>query len=466
MSSDVVVIGAGIAGYAAALRLRQAGASVTLVTKGVGGLPLSPGTVDVLGRLGGSAGPAGPAFGDSDQARSERRAVTHPYATIDTPDQLPLGHPYRVIGRQATAAGVEHLTALVGPELLPARPDAPGQGPENLWLPTALGAVRPSLLVPASMQASVLRAGGSYLVVGLSRLKDLSAQMVAGNLNRSELPGGQGVQARAISIDFVARCGEADSNAVAHARALDQASGREELVSLLRQHVREGETVLLPAVLGLESPTVFHELSQALGVPVGEIPLVPPSVPGLRLEHRLERLATRARVRIIQGGRVVGARTRKGRLVSVTSAAAARPMEHRAQAFVLAAGGFESGALAMDSYGNITDTVLGLPLAGASSQGADNLRRLLHRDYWGTPQGLFRVGLGVDASMRPLGPDGEPALEGVYAAGGVLAGAVRWSEMSGDGIALGSAQAATDSVLAELGATVGAGATTNPEEHS
>ncbi|MDU0349108.1 FAD-dependent oxidoreductase, partial [Actinomyces sp. MRS3W] len=57
MSSDVVVIGAGISGYAAALRLRRAGATVTLVTKGMGGLALSPGTIDVLGRLGGAAGP-------------------------------------------------------------------------------------------------------------------------------------------------------------------------------------------------------------------------------------------------------------------------------------------------------------------------------------------------------------------------------------------------------------------------
>ena len=36
--SDVVVIGAGLAGLTAALRLARAGQSVTLVTKGPGGL--------------------------------------------------------------------------------------------------------------------------------------------------------------------------------------------------------------------------------------------------------------------------------------------------------------------------------------------------------------------------------------------------------------------------------------------
>ena len=46
---DAVVIGAGLAGLTAALRLAHGGAKVTLVTKGIGGLQLSQGTVDLLG---------------------------------------------------------------------------------------------------------------------------------------------------------------------------------------------------------------------------------------------------------------------------------------------------------------------------------------------------------------------------------------------------------------------------------
>ena len=47
--SDVVVIGAGLAGLAATVRLQEQGREVTLVTKGIGGLQLGQGTVDVLG---------------------------------------------------------------------------------------------------------------------------------------------------------------------------------------------------------------------------------------------------------------------------------------------------------------------------------------------------------------------------------------------------------------------------------
>ena len=46
---DVVVIGAGLAGLSAAIKAADAGLSVTLVTKGVGGIQLGTGTVDILG---------------------------------------------------------------------------------------------------------------------------------------------------------------------------------------------------------------------------------------------------------------------------------------------------------------------------------------------------------------------------------------------------------------------------------
>ena len=46
---DVVIIGAGLAGLAAAIKAADAGLSVTLITKGVGGIQLGTGTVDILG---------------------------------------------------------------------------------------------------------------------------------------------------------------------------------------------------------------------------------------------------------------------------------------------------------------------------------------------------------------------------------------------------------------------------------
>lgn len=46
---DAVVIGAGFSGLVSAIRLAKAGKSVTLLTKGIGGIQLGQGTIDIFG---------------------------------------------------------------------------------------------------------------------------------------------------------------------------------------------------------------------------------------------------------------------------------------------------------------------------------------------------------------------------------------------------------------------------------
>ena len=116
-----------------------------------------------------------------------------------------------------------------------------------------------------------------------------------------------------------------------------------------------------------------------------------------------------------------------------------------ARAFVLAPGGFESGALHVDSRWNVTERALGLPVSGPPAD-----QPIVQEDYRGDHP-LFLSGLAVDDSMRVVRPGtDDPVYDNVHAAGGVIAGAVRWTEKSGEGIAIASAVAAADAILKEL----------------
>jgi glycerol-3-phosphate dehydrogenase subunit B len=64
-------------------------------------------------------------------------------------------------------------------------------------------------------------------------------------------------------------------------------------------------------------------------------------------------------------------------------------------------------------------------------------------------QPMARAGVAVDARLRPVGADGEPAFENVLVAGATLAGAEPWKEKSGDGVSLATGHAAAELVLAE-----------------
>lgn len=411
--SRVIVIGAGLAGLVAANRLADGGAEVLLLSKGIGGLQLGQGTVDVLGYT--------------------PQRVTNPIKAVG---EVAAKHPYATIGAAGVLTALGYLKELA-PELLVGDPEA------NYHLPTAVGALRPTCLAQPSMIAGNLRSGSSVVVVGLRRLKDFQPELIAGNLARTELPEGGRVAARALNVDLAARESEIDTSGLTYAKAFDDAGFRQRFAEILLPLLNDGEIVALPAVIGLKDVQAHADLAAKLGHPVFEIPLPPPSVPGLRLNQALTARAQAAGVRMVSGVRTVGFTAEGGRITSVRNATVPAEREYRGDAFVLATGGFEAGALAMDSYGTVTETLFGLPLVGTENT------PLIHGDYWGAEQPIFSVGVAVDAQMRVLG-NGTQVYANLRAAGDVIAGSTRWAEKSGDGVAAASAVLAADSILKEI----------------
>ena len=410
-----VVIGSGIAGLTAAIGLARAGVQVTVVTKGLGGLQLSQGTIDVLGYTG-------------DQHHS---FVPKP---LDGFDHLPEDHPYRLTGRESLARGIALLHEVLGPDELVGSLDA------NALYPTAVGALRPTALVPRSMANGKAEPGKKFLIVGIHELRDWHPELIAGNLARTPLPDGEPIPARHVSFSLPAREREVNVQADKYARQMDTPEFRAAFVAQVKPLVQPGETVGVPAVLGLNDTTAFDEVQTALGSPVFEIVSQPPSVVGMRMNQALTIAAKTSGVRMMIGAEVVGLVAENGRATGVTVKTAGRERVIGADWVVHCGGGFESGSLTVDSYNTISERILDLPLS------ATDATNLIHGDFWGEPQPLFKVGVRVDESMRVIGTDGAPVYPNLLAAGGILAGAIRWEEKSGEGIALASAMKAVATI--------------------
>ena len=137
----VVVIGAGLAGLTAALAAAERGHEVTLASFGVGGLPISPGVIDVLGYA---------------PDRVER-----PLSRLCS---LPETHPFSRLGETAVREGVAFLRGVLGDSLV-------GDGETNWVLPTAVGAMRPTLLAQPSMVAGACTDGAEFAIVGVRQLR-------------------------------------------------------------------------------------------------------------------------------------------------------------------------------------------------------------------------------------------------------------------------------------------------------
>ena len=408
MTYDTVVIGAGLAGLTAALRLADEGRRVLVVAKGVGSTHLAPPTIDVLGVDG------------------EGPAEALPKLVREHPD-----HPYARVPAALVAESLEWLKARV-----PAFGFEGGLD-ENFLLPTAVGAVKRSAVVPQTMAGGDLRGGGRFLFVGLG-LKDFYPAYLADNLGRT----GAAVSARA--TELTPPLGhDADVGSLGFARRFELSAFRDAVVRELEGRLEPDERVGFPAVLGLRhSAEVWRELEARLERRVFEVSTLPPSVPGMRLYEEMTAALREIGGRILIGQAVVGAETGNGRVEGVVLETAARPTTQRARSFVLATGGFASGGLQVDSYGRIREAVFDLAVFGLPAAGGPRfLPEYLEE------QPLDRVGVAVDERFRPTMGDEGPAYENLYAAGATLAGAVPWREGSGNGLSLATGYAAAAAIL-------------------
>ncbi len=417
---DVIVLGAGMAGLVAAVRLAEAGLRVTTVAKGYGSLRLAPATIDILGY--------GPGRVDSPAQALPGFAAAHPE------------HPYTLISPAVLADSVQWLKEHVGTYAYSGDPGA------NMLLPTALGVPRPSAVVPETMAGGDVRSLGPVLIAGFGVLKDFHPALVAENLEAATAALGRAVKARPVLLNPPAD-GQADVGALALARRFEDAAFRGAVTAELRAAVAGEEAIGLPAVLGLDQArSVWTELQQATGRPVFEIPTpVPPSVSGMRLARALQDRLRRAGGRFVLGAEAAGPELRHSELVGVRIRAAARVTPRTCRWVVLATGGLGAGGIEIDVSGTASERALGLPVHAPGPGEAGFLPGYL------SDHPMETAGLRVDSSLRPVGPDGEPVYPNVYAAGAVIGGARPWREKSGNGISLSTGYLAAEAILKEAG---------------
>ncbi len=413
LNYDVIVIGAGVAGLTAAARLAQGGARVCVLAKGVGSTHLAPGTVDVLGYA---------------PERVEDPAAALPSFVAERPE-----HPYALVGVEAVGSALQWFGGCIDNGPQPSYAYV-GELARNHLLPTAVGAVRPSALVPETMATGDVRTGSPICVVGVRVLRDFHASLCAANLQRA------GIEARAVELDV--DVGRAEANSAGLARRFDDPSFRGAFAARLVALLRGEERVGLPAIVGLRDPHgAWSELERRLGHAVFEIPTLPPSAPGMRVYDALRAALRSAGGRLVLGAEVAGAQRDGDRVTAVRTRASGHDHVYGGQWIVLATGGFASGGIELGSDWQARETVLGLELRGAPAPGEPRFVG----DYFET-QPMAKVGVAVDASLLADGTSN------VFVAGAALPGAEPWREGSGEGIALASGHFVAQAVLDREGA--------------
>jgi len=407
IKSDVIVIGGGIAGMVAALVSARNGKRVTMLTYGEGTLPLNSGVIDILAY---------------DQ---QHHYVENPMKAMES---LPEEHPYHRIGREAVEEGISFFREVMGANGLPYA----GSFDRHLFVPTAVGTLKPTSFAPRSLAGShVFQGRRKIVVVSVRGLKDFYGSIMLENLKK-ELGESRSYEVAVVDPNLG---GGRDITTQDVARWLESDEGRRNFVAQLRSRGGSDAVFIVPQVLGLKDGELSEELEERLGVPLVETTCLPPSVNGMRVQRILIDALRKAGVNIVENTRVIGAKVKGSKAISVTAEGCARKKEYTAERFILATGGFYSGGITMRDFDKPKEVVFNLPVSfvkGEAGWANDKL-------FSDQPQGFAKSGIRTDAAMRPLGADGKVVLENVRVCGRMLAGYDFCFEHSGNGVAISSA---------------------------
>jgi glycerol-3-phosphate dehydrogenase subunit B len=286
------------------------------------------------------------------------------------------------------------------------------------------------------------------VVCGIAGFKDFWPGAIAASLERPWVwrnatgVGDRPAAVEALVVELSGVAGRRNLTALHLARLFDDPAWRMEafgaISAALRGRPGGPGRIALPAVLGLaDHAAAFEEASQALPLVAFEVPLISPSVPGLRLFDALRAALRRRGGRISVGEEVVRVETAGRRVTAVVAAAAARDRVFRTSGVVLATGGIAGGGLIGRADGTLVEPLLGLPV---EAPGAGEWLAPDPFDPAGHP--LEAAGIRTDHVLHPVDGRGRVAFDNVAIAGSLLAGQRYLTERCGDGVAVTSGRRA------------------------
>lgn len=402
---DVLVVGGGLAGMAAALGAAEAGAAVRLLSHKESTLRQASGLVDVLGYT------------------PDGEVVADPLAALTG---LPESHPYRRVGAGAVRDALDLFDDVAGDRYAGAHTS------RNALVPTHGGTVKPTARYPTTVAPGVASDDRPALLVGFEALPDFDAELAAAHLRNAGVP----FDIEGVTVPFPGAF-QADTKVTRYAGALvaderlEGATTRAALTDRIARHLGDAKRVGLPPILGetaADAAAVRADLAERLGADVFEIPAGPPSLPGMRLEAAFREAIEAAGVRVTTGVPAVGHETEGDRLVAVAVERSGR-VPYRAEQFVLATGGLVGKGID-SNRGGVRESVFDCHVPHP-----DDRYDWFADDAFGDHP-FPRFGVDHDDELRPRDPTGDPEYPNLRAAGAVLGGYDFAAEKSGAGVSL------------------------------
>ena len=414
INCELAVIGAGMAGMASALFASNRGISTVQV--GItSGIIFTSGLIDLMGV----------------HPISDGKIWKNPWEAIHTLISDIPNHPFARIKKEDIHRALEEFLAFGSDAGLPyCRHEN-----SNAKMIMPAGTVKHTYGVPQTMWNGVLALDKKCpcLIIDIRGLRGFSARQITETLKASW----PDLRHARISIPNTDHLEEIYAEPVA--RSLSLAENRKALAQIVIPHVKNASMVGFPAIFGInDSVEIYRDLQEMIGVPIFEIPTMPPSITGPRIKEAFETQLPKKGVRLLLQKKVLKVHHNKDSFVLDIGSSAT---EHtvKAKGIILASGRFLGRGLHADRK-QIRESIFDLPVFQVGE------RKKWHSQNFLDPKGhlINMAGLEIDDTFRPLDSSGKPAFNTLFAAGSILAHQ-DWMRMKcGSGLAIASAFAAVN----------------------
>lgn len=418
MKFDTIIIGGGLSGLISGIYLSQRGQRCVIISSGQSALHFSSGSFDLLNNL-----PDGTSVQKPLDAISElvKQAPTHPYAKLGETK-------FKELAQQAEEffknAGIS----------------TQGNHEENHYRVTPMGTLKPTwltlknLLISENEKCLPIQHPGIFNITGFL---DFYTRFIADEFLK------MGAKCSIHSINFPAlenlRKNPTEMRSVNIARVFDKQENIKELARILKAESGDCDSIILPAITGLNREDVVDYLRKEINKPIYLLPTLPPSVPGIHTQQKLRSVFQQNGGVFMLGDNVLRADI-KGNRISQIYSFNHGDIPFVGQNFILATGSYFSQGL-IASTEKIYEPIFDLDVTFTP-----NRTQWYNSDVFDT-QPYQSFGIKTDSTFRCT-REGK-LFENLYAAGAILEGFNPLKEGCGAGVSILSAMYIAEQILSK-----------------
>jgi len=425
---DCLIIGGGLAGLTCGIKCASHGLHTAIISGGMNSLHFSSGSIDIAGY------------------NTKGEVIKKPFEYLKTMVKENSGHPYARTGIPGIKGSLNFITEKLSAEGI----TLSSNNDFNHFHITTLGTLKPTYLSQESVFSArvtdIVNSQQKIAILNFKGFRDYYPEQTAANLKKNTLFKDTEIVLGDISLPYYMNTEKNlhEFRSIDIARIFETERYLPRIAEEIKKASGGASAVSLPAFIGVNNyKAIRKKLEDMTGKFIYEIPSLPPSILGLRLDHALKNSFIKLGGEYIAGERVVSGSIKKDQVEFLTTKNSGN-IPVTSKFYVLTTGSFFSGGLSA-GFDSISE-----PLFGLKVKSENKRSKWYSRTFFDKKSHPFLgFGVEIDNKFNPVSESGK-TIKNLFCAGSVLSGYNPVSEASGGGVAISTGFKCAERIIKEI----------------